>query len=37
MRADRYLEARRSLEKVIELAPTGRYADEARGLLGKLP
>jgi hypothetical protein len=36
-RADRHAEARRALEKVIELARTGPAADEAAALLHKLP
>ncbi len=37
IRVDRQAEARRALEKVIELAPTGPQADEAKMLLNKLP
>ncbi len=37
MRSDRQAEARRALEKVIELEPTGPEADEAAMSLSKLP
>lgn len=37
MRSDRQAEARRALEKVLELEPTGPLADEATTLLSKLP
>jgi tetratricopeptide (TPR) repeat protein len=37
MRSDQHAEARRALEKVIELTPTGPQADEAAMLLSRLP
>jgi len=37
MRSDQHAEARRALEKVIELTPTGPQADEAATLLSRLP
>jgi Flp pilus assembly protein TadD len=37
IRSDRQVEARRALEKVIELSGTGPQADEAAMLLSRLP